>query len=111
MSPALYAEFMTVACSRKRKNSIAGTSTSLTSLMCTPKAPVDMPTRQSLGLHAPHVVYEVHLEGAPDIKKGDVLVIGSAEFQIHDASPWLMPPPDNVNLLKLVIEDLSNNAV
>ena len=101
---------MTVSCSRKRK-AMAGTTTSLTGLYCTPKAPVDMSTRQSLGLHAPHVVYEVHLEGAPDIKKGDVLTIASVDYQIHDVSPWQMPPPDNVNLLKLVIEDLSNNAV
>ena len=107
---SLYAEFMTVACSRKRKF-MDGTSASLSSLLCTPLAPVDMATRESLGLKAPHVVYEVHLEGSPDIKKGDVLVIGSVEFQIHDAAPWLMPPPDNVHLLKLVVEDLSNNAV
>lgn len=107
---SLYAEFMTVACSRKRK-AMAGTTTNLTGLLCTPKAPVSMETRESLGLKAPHVVYEVHLEGAPDIKKGDVLVISTVEYQIHDVSPWQMPPPENVNLLKLVIEDLSNNAV
>lgn len=107
---SLYAEFMTVACSRKRK-AMAGTSTTLGSLFCTPLAPADMATRESLGLKAPHVVYEVHLEGTPDIKKGDVLVIGSAEYQIHDAAPWLMPPPDNLHLLKLLVEDLSNNAV
>jgi hypothetical protein len=107
---SLYAEFMTVECSRKRK-AMAGTTTTLSSLLCTPLAPVDMSTRESMGLKAPHVVYEVHLEGEPDIKKGDVLVIGENEYQIHDTSPWLMPPPDNVHLLKLVVEDLSNNAV
>lgn len=106
----LYAEFMTVACSRKRK-AMAGTTTTLSDLICTPPAPVDMNTRQSLGLHAPHVLYEVHLEGTPDIKKGDVLVISTVEYQIHDVAGWLMPPPENVNLMKLVIEDLSNNAV
>lgn len=107
---SLYAEFMTFACSRKRK-AMDGTTSTLSSLMCTPLAPVDMATRESLGLKAPHVVYEVHLEGAPDIKKGDVLTIAPVDFQIHDASPWYMPPPENVRLLKLVIEDLSNNAV
>ena len=107
---SLYAEFMTVACSRKRK-AMAGTTTTLSGLLCTPKAPVSMDTRQSLGLHAPHVLYEVHLEGTPDIKKGDVLVIAAVEYQIHETSPWSLPPPENVNLMRLVIEDLTNNAV
>ena len=87
------------------------TATPAADLLCTPPAPVDMATRESMGLKAPHVVYEVHLEGDPDIKKGDVLVIGTTEYQIHDISPWYMPPPDDVRLLKLVIEDLRNNAV
>jgi hypothetical protein len=104
-----FSHFTTAGCSRKRK-AMAGTITTLSGLLCTPKAPVDMVTVQSLGLHAPHVVYEVHLQGNPDIKKGDVLTIGSVDYQIHDVSPWTWMPTNDTRL-KLVIEDLTNNAV
>jgi hypothetical protein len=104
-----FAYLSNVSCSRKRK-AMSGTNSTLSGLLCTPLAPVDMETRRTLGLESPHVVWEVYLEGSPDIKKGDVLVIASVEYQIHDVSPWTWPM-GNQKFIKLVIEDLTNNAV
>lgn len=109
MTDSSFTVMTTLSCSRKRK-AMNGTTATLSSLLCTPLAPVDMETRQTLGLNAPHVVYEVHLQGAPDIKKGDVFVANSIEYQIHDVSPWKWLPSADTRT-RLIIEDLKNNAV
>lgn len=109
MTDSSFAVMTTLSCSRKRRL-MNGTTSTLSSLLCTPLAPVDTTTAQTLGLGAPHVVYEVHLQGAPDIKKGDILTAGSTDYQIMDAAPWTWLPTADKRL-RLVIEDLTNNAV
>lgn len=104
-----FAKLASVECSRRRKN-MDGTYSTLNNLLCTPLAPVDAETRQTLGLSAPHVLYEVHLQNAPDIKKGDTLVVENTAYHIHDAAAWHWRPEEDTRL-RLVIEDLSNNAV
>lgn len=109
MTSASFARMARIMCARKRRL-MAGTTNTLSGLLCTPKAPVDMDTRKSLGLEAPHVVYEVHLQGAPDILKGDVLTMEAQDFSIQYTEPWVWLPT-NDKRLRLVIEDLTNNAV
>lgn len=109
MTDSSFAAMTTLSCSRKRR-AMAGTLTTLAGLVCTPLAPVDTETRQTLGLNAPHVVWEVHFQGAPDIKKGDIFTANSVDYQVMDASPWHWLPTTDTRT-RVIIEDLLNNAV
>lgn len=106
MSDISFLEMTITSCSRKRKD-MNGTITTLSSLLCTPRAPVDAETLKTLGLGAPHILWEVYLQGNPDIKKGDVFYVDGIDHGIHKAEPYTWLPTQDTRT-RLVLEDLTN---
>jgi len=105
MTDSSFTFMATVSASTKRGNMTSGFTLNLSGLKCFPLAPVDAETRKRMDLNTPHMVFETFLQDGPDIKKGDLLVIGSVEYAIKSAAPW---PFFGEPRLHLVIEDLRN---
>lgn len=105
MKDLTFSSLTTVRANTKRGNMTTGFQQYLVDLKCTPLAPVDPETRKRLDLNTPHMVFETFLEGDPDIKKGDLLVIDSVEFPIRSAAPWPIPFLNDTRF-HLVLEDL-----
>lgn len=107
MSDSSFAVMTTVICSTERATLTGGYAAYLSSLKCTPLAPVDPETRLRLQLETPHILWEVHLQGNPDIKQGDKLVIGSVKYPVKYPEKWTWLPTGDVRL-RLFIEDTRN---
>jgi hypothetical protein len=105
MTDITFAYMATVTASTKRGNMTTGFTLYLSGLKCFPLAPVDAETRKRMDLNTPHVVFQTFLQDAPDIKKGDLLVIDAVEYPVKSVEPW---PFFGENRLQLVIEDLRN---
>jgi hypothetical protein len=88
-----FARAANVTASTKRPPSISGgkrgtPATNISSLACTPLDPVDPELRQRLGLDTPHELLQTLVDTALDIKEGDILVVGSAEYPIKAVGDW-----------------------
>jgi len=105
MNDLSFAYLATVAANTKRAGLTAGYAAYLYDLKCLPLAPVDAETRKRLDLNTPHMVFETFIQGDPDIKKGDLLVIDSVDYPVRSAAPWQIYGDTRVHL---VVEDLRN---
>jgi len=107
---ASFQKLATVTCGTKRSPSVASgkrgvPTTHLSGLKCLPLDPVDAEIRTRLELDTPHEVLQTMIEGGPDIKEGDVLVVGSSEYDIRSVADWNWRPSATDTLL-LVLEEL-----
>ena len=93
----------TITANTKRAGLTAGYQDNLHDIPCTPLAPLDSQTQLRLGLNTPHVTFETFFNDEPDIKKGDLLVVGSIEYPIIRVAPW---PWLTTKRLHVVVEDL-----
>lgn len=107
MTDSSFAVFTTVSCSTERATLTGGYAANLTGLLCTPLAPVDPETRLRLQIQTPNILWEAHLQGNPDIKQGDKLVIGSVKYPVKYPEKWTWLPTGDVRV-RLIVEDLRN---
>lgn len=80
-------------------------TTNIVSLSCTPLDPVDPEVRQRLALDMPHELISCLVDGGPDIREGDILVVSGVEYPIRACADWYWSP-DGENYVFLVLEDL-----
>lgn len=93
----------TITANTKRASLTAGYQDNLNAIPCTPLAPLDAQTQLRLDLKTPHVTFETFFDNEPDIKKGDLLVVGSVEYPVIRVAPW---PWLTTKRLHVVVEDL-----
>jgi hypothetical protein len=101
----------TVTASTKRRPAISGgligvPVTSISSLKCTPLQPISPDVAKRQALNTPHEVAQTFVIGSPDIKEGDILVIGSREYPIKAVENWSNASTGKGAHLLLVVEDL-----
>lgn len=94
----------TVACSTKRPPPITGgkrgpATTYLTDLACTPLDPVDAEVRQTFQLDTAHELLQTFVTGDPDVRQGDVLVVGGKDYPIKAAAEWAWRDTVTVHLI------------
>ena len=78
MTDSSFAVMTTVSYTRERATLTGGFSGSGSpTFYGTPVAPVDAETQPRLQLNTPVTLWEVHMQGDPDLKAGDKLVNGS----------------------------------
>jgi len=107
MTDSSFAAMATVTCGTKRATLTGGFSAYLSNLKCTPLAPVDAETRTRLQLNTPVILWEVHLQDAPDIKAGDRLTISSVEYPVKTVEPYTWLPSSDTRM-RLILEDVRN---
>lgn len=70
-------------------------TTVLSGLACTPLYPADPGAvnnlLQRLKLETPYRLLETFVTGTPDIRGGDTLVVGGAEYTVRAVADWTMP--------------------
>lgn len=88
----------------KRAALDTGWANYLFNVPCLPLAPLDAQTQQRLDLKTPHMTWQTYMQGDPDVKKGDILVIDSVEYPVRYVAKW--PWLDNTTRLHVVLEDL-----
>lgn len=103
-----FARLAVVSCSTKRSPTPSGgkvgaPTTYLTGLHCTPLDPVDPELRHRLGIETPHELLQAFLQGAPDIREGDILVVGSVDYPVRAVSDWVWKTD---TYRHLILEDL-----
>lgn len=108
MTDYSFAAMTTVTASTERAT-LTGFSANLSELKITPLAPVDAETRLRLGIDTPHVTWETLLQGAPDIRKGDKLVIGAKKYPVYHCEKWTWLPNSDTRL-RLIVEDAGNGV-
>lgn len=107
---ASFQKLATVTCGTKRATVGAtgkrGTpTTNLSDLKCLPLDPLDPEVRTVVELDTPHEALQTMIEGGPDIKAGDVLTVGSNEYNVRSVADWTWRPAGSDTLL-LVLEEL-----
>jgi len=107
MTDSSFAVMTTVSASTERATLTGGYAVHLTGLSCTPKAPVDAETRLRLQLQTPVVLWEFHLQDAPDIKAGDKFVVTSVKYQVKTVEPYVWLPTNDTRM-RIIVEDLRN---
>jgi len=110
MGSAGFSRFATVTASTKRPPAVSSgkrgsPAEEISSLSCLPLDPVDAEVRERLGLDTPHELLQTFVQGGQDIREGDLLVVGSAEYPIRAVEDWRWPP-DTADYVRLVLEDL-----
>lgn len=105
MTDAAFAAFTVTTCSTERAALTGNYTSNLTGLKCTPLAPVSAETRARLVLDTPTALWEAHLQGNPDIKAGDRLVIGSVKYPVKYVEPYKWPPTGDTRI-RLIVEEL-----
>jgi hypothetical protein len=108
MTDYSFAAMTTVTASTERA-SLTGFVANLSGLKVTPLAPVDAETKQRLEINTPHVTWETCLQDAPDIRKGDKLVIGAVKYPIYHVEKWPWLPSADTRL-RIIVEDLRNGV-
>jgi hypothetical protein len=96
MTMSSFERLATVSASTKRASISGGKrgapSEYLTGLSITPLDPADPATRAEiqhrLGLETPLELLQTFINGAVDVKEGDVLVVGSNEYPIKAVGGW-----------------------
>jgi hypothetical protein len=84
----------------------AAATTYLTGLKATPLDPVDPEVRATLDLQTPHEVLQTTINGAPDIREGDILVVGSIEYPIRSVAEHTAVSSGAGAFVELIVEDL-----
>lgn len=108
MTDSSFAAMTTITYTRERATLAGGFSGSGTpSLLGTPVAPVDAETRKRLQLETPITLWEVHMQGNPDLKAGDKLVNGSIKYNIKTKEPYTWLPTNDIRV-RLILEDVRN---
>lgn len=107
---ASFQKLATVTCGTKRSPSISSgkrgvPTTNLSGLKCLPLDPLDPEIRIRVELNTPHEALQTMIEGGPDIQEGDVLTVGSSEYNIRSVADWTWRPAES-NTLLLVLEEL-----
>lgn len=107
---ASFQKLATVTCGTERSPSVASGKrgvpvTNLSGLKCLPLDPLDASIRTRLELDTPHETLQTMIEGGPDIAEGDVLVVGSDEYDIVSVADWNWRPAETDTLL-LILEEL-----
>ena len=107
---ASFQKLATVTSGTKRSPSVASGKrgvpvTNLSDLKCLPLDPLDPQIRMRLELDTPFEALQTMIEGGPDIKEGDVLTVGSSEYDIRSVADWTWRPAA-ANTLLLVLEEL-----
>jgi hypothetical protein len=105
MTDAAFAAFTVTNCSTERAALTGDYASNLTGLKCTPLAPVSAETRTRLVLDTPTALWEAHLQGNPDIKAGDRLVIGSTKYPVKVKEPYTWLPTGDIRM-RLIVEEL-----
>ena len=110
MSSKSFARLASMTASTKRSPALSGGKRgepieNITSLSCTPLDPVDAEIRQRLALDTPHELLQCFVDGGPDIKEGDILVVSGVEYPIRACGDWYWSP-DKADYVALVLEDL-----
>lgn len=102
-----FGKVATVSCSTKRATMSDGKlqapTEHLTSLSCTPLDPLSMDIQARMELSTPYEALQTFLDGSLDIEKGDVLVVGSEEYNVLAVHDWTWGGSE---YLHLVIEEL-----
>lgn len=103
----------TVSASTKRASVSSGKrgtpTTNLSGLSITPLDAADPAVRgelqERLGLETPFALLQTFVNGSPDIREGDVLVVGSSEYPIRAVTDWAAGASAPA-YLRLIVEDL-----
>lgn len=108
MTSSAFTSILTVTASTKRRTFSGGKESApaayLTSLACTPLAPVDPMIRHQMDFKTPHEVLTAFVDGSNDVQEGDTLVVGSNEYPILGAGDWESPDGE-VSFKQLYLED------
>lgn len=107
MSDPSFARMTIMDCSTERTDLTSGFTPELFDLRCTPKAPVDSETRLRLQISTPVVLWEVHLQGEPDIRAGDKLVLEDLKYPVKTVEPYVWLPTGDTRV-RLILEDAKN---
>jgi len=76
----------------------------IASLKCLPLLPVNPELFQRYRGQRFQEILHTYVEGGLDIKRGDLLVVGSTEYPIQAVGEWYWPP-DDANRLHLILAD------
>ena len=102
-----------VDCSTKRATFTGGKrgkpSTNLTGLKCTPLDPLTAEVAQRSTLNSPIEGWIAYIDGALDIKNGDVLVIGSNEYEIRAIGDYSNWGNSRTNWKELIVEEVKSS--
>jgi hypothetical protein len=96
VSGKAFSRLATVSASTKRASVSSGKRgtppTKLSGLSITPLDPADPSTRgelqERLGLETPFELLSTYVAGTPDIREGDILVVGAVEYPIRAVSDF-----------------------
>ena len=95
----------TVSASTKRATMVGGkissTTTIESSLLIVPLMPLDPETQRTQMIENPLGIWITFVEGSYDILNGDILVIGSDEYNIRSVAPWEI---DEETTYQLILE-------
>lgn len=76
----------------------------LTLVKCAPLDPVDPETKERMRLDTPHGLLQTFTDDSNyDIRRGDILVVGTNEYPIKDVAVWAV---GDKRFLNLFLEDL-----
>ena len=111
---ASFARMATVTASTKRNPGVnlgtglrSGPVENLTGLKVLPLMPLDAQIALRMDIATPHEKLQTFVEGAPDIKEGDVLVVAAVDYPINSVADW---PYHGDTCLLLVVEQLKRPA-
>ena len=110
MADKTFTLMATVTASTKRRPDadanelFQASSENLASLACTPLDTLDAMTANLLGLQAPYTTRQTFVEGGLDILKGDILVVGSTEYDIKAVETYEWTPGGTDNYARLILE-------
>ena len=110
MADRTFTLLATVTASTKRRPDADGnelfqaSAENLSSLKCTPLDTLDAMTANLLGLQAPYTTRQTFVQGGLDIEKGDILVVGSDEYDIKAVEAYEWTPDSATDYNRLVLE-------
>ena len=88
----------------------SGPTINLLNVVCSPAYPatVDSVARLETGqdsLH-PYSLYEVYVDGHPDIKRGDTIVLCGTDYTVENVGRW----ERRIKFMKLVVQDVESDG-
>jgi len=111
-----FTDQMTVACSTKRSEIVDGQgedpALEIPGLFCMPIMPVDAELASRAGLNTPLEIWQTFIEGNPDIVQGDILTIGSQDYDIRavwDYGGWDGLADEDDDWKLLVLEEVKSS--
>ena len=79
-------------------------ATYIASLSCTPIDAMNPEQTLATGLGAPFTIYQTFVQGGLDIVAGDLLVVGSQEYDIRAIEPYEWTPDSDAVYSRLILE-------